>query len=382
MAQAPGDSRPASTNVSSAEYPRVSADGRVTFRVKAPAAQKVEVLPLSGLPENNGINGLGLGPYEMTENTDGFWTVTTPPAVRGFHYYSLVIDGVSVADPSSETFYGASHEMSAIEVPDPATDFYLPKEVPHGQVRIFWHLSKVTGQWRRLFIYTPPGYDTHPQQRYPVLYLGHGGGEDETGWTKQGHVDFILDNLIATGRARPMIVVMGSGYAVRSGQSLSQVVSATPLRPSAEAPDAVAEVAVKEVIPVVDANFRTIPDRDHRAIAGLSMGSIQTLSIGLHNLDTFSALGVFSRPPMDNFDAETAYGGVMADAASFNKKLHLFWWGAGTAEEGIYNSVKATRASFDKAGIHYTYVEYPGLSHEWQIWRKDLADFAPRLFQW
>jgi enterochelin esterase family protein len=142
------------------------------------------------------------------------------------------------------------------------------------------------------------------------------------------------------------------------------------------------DVTIKELIPAIDANFRTIADRDHRVMAGLSMGSIQTLSIGLHNLDTFSALGVFSRPPIDNFDVKTIYGGVMADSAAFNKKLHLFWWGAGTAEDGIYNSLKATRASFDKAGIQYTYVEYPGLAHEWQIWRRNLYDFAPKLFQW
>ncbi len=382
-AQAPEDSKPASTNVSGAQYPRVSSDGRVTFRVKAPDAQKLSILPLSGMPENNGINGLGKGPYEMTKDSQGFWTVTTPPAVPGLHYYSVVIDGVEVDDPSSETFYGANHEMSMVEVPDPNADFYLPKDVPLGQVRIFWHFSKITGQWRRVFVYTPPGYDTHPQQRYPVLYLRHGGGEDETGWTKQGHVSFIMDNLIAAGKAKPMIVVMGSGYATSATPASNpQAGTGNPLRPSPEAGNALMDVTIKELIPAIDANFRTIADRDHRAMAGLSMGSIQTLSIGLHNLDTFSALGVFSRPPIDNFDVKTIYGGVMADSAAFNKKLHLFWWGAGTAEAGIYNSLKATRASFDMAGIQYTYVEYPSLAHEWQIWRRNLYDFAPKLFQW
>jgi len=377
-AQAPGGSKPASSNVRNAEYPLVSPDGRVTFRVRAPTAQKVEILPLIGLR----ANGLGKGAYEMTRDSEGFWSVTTPPAVPGLHYYSLVIDGVSVADPSSETFYGANHEMSAIEIPEPGVDFYLPKDVPHGQLRIFWYLSKVTGEWRRVFVYTPPGYDIHPRQRYPVLYLQHGGGENETGWPKQGHVNFILDNLIAAGKASPMIVAMGSGYAVRAGEAPSPVVPASPGRPSQEVSEAVEEVTVKELIPAVDAGFRTIADRSHRAMAGLSMGSVQTLSIGLHHLDTFSALGVLSRPPVEDFNPGTAYGGVMADAASFNKRLHLFWWSAGTAEEGIDTSVKATTAAFDKAGIHYTFVEYPGLSHEWQTWRKSLYDFAPRLFQW
>jgi enterochelin esterase-like enzyme len=380
-AQAPDNSEPAATNVLNAQYPRVSPDGRVTFRVKVPGAQKVQIEPFNGLIENNGYNGLGKAPYEMTKDSGGFWTVTTPPVVPGFHYYSVLIDRASLNDPSSETFFGANRELSGVDVPEPGVDFYLPKDVPHGQVRIFWHYSKITGQWRRVFIYTPPDYETHFQQRYPVLYLRHGGGEDETGWTKQGHVNFILDNLIAAGKAKPMIVVMERGYASRPGQPPAAPAASTPLRPAPETPD-VAEVTVKELIPAVDAHFRTIPDRDHRAMAGLSMGSIQTLSIGLHNLDTFSALCVMSRPPIDNFDVQTFYGGVMADAAAFNKKLHLFWFGAGTEEPGIYNSLKATRAAFDKAGIQYTYVEYPGLAHEWQIWRKQLNDFAPKLFQW
>jgi enterochelin esterase-like enzyme len=378
-AELPDDSKPAATNVRNALYPRVSSDGRVTFRVKAPDAQKVQIQPLNGLVENNGYNGLGKTAYDMTRDQDGYWTVTTPPVVPGLHYYYVQIDGATFSDPSSQTFFGANRQTSGVEVPEPGVDFYLPKDVPHGQIQIFWHYSKLTGQWRRAFVYLPPGYNTHPSQRYPVLHLRHGGGEDESGWVEQGHVGFILDNLIAAGKAKPMIVVMEAGYATLV--SKPGAAPAPSLRPSPETPE-IAEVTVEETIPAIDANFRTLADREHRAMAGLSLGSLQALSTTMHNLDKFSAVGVFSRPPIDNFDVKTIYGGAMADAAVFNKKVHLYWWAAGTEEEGIYNSVKATRAALDQAGIKYRYVEYPGLAHEWQIWRKQLNDFAPLLFRW
>lgn len=380
-AQVSDNSKPASTNVNGAQYPRVSPDGRVTFKVKVPNAQKVQIEPLNGLIENNGYNGLGQEPYDMTKDGEGYWIVTTPPIVPGFHYYSVLIDGTSFNDPSSETFFGANRELSGVEVPERDVEFYFPNDVPHGQVRIFWYYSKITTQWRQIYVYTPPGYDTHPQERYPVLYLRHGGGEDQTGWTKQGHANFVLDDLIAVGRARPMIVVMESGSANQPGQALYPPSRTSPLRPSPETPE-IAELTVNEVVPTIDANFHTIPDRDHRAMAGLSGGSMQTLSTVLHNLDTFSALGVFSRPPIDSFDVKTIYGGVLADATAFNQKVHLFWLGVGTEEPGIYNSLKATRAALDKSGIKYTCVEYPGLAHEWQLWRKQLNNFAPLLFQW
>lgn len=380
--QVTDDSKPASTSLNGSQYPRVTVDGRVIFRVKVPDAQKVQIVPLNALVENIGYNGMGKGPYEMTKDSEGYWTVTTPPIAPGFHYYSVVVDGASFNDPSSETFFGSNRELSGVDVPEPGVDFYLPKEVPHGQVRLFWHYSKLTAQWRQIYVYTPPNYDSNPGQRFPVLYLRHGGGEDQTGWTKQGHANFILDNLIAAGKAKPMIVVMENGYTNKPGEPLFRATSTSSLlRLSPEAPE-IAEVTVKEVIPAIDANFRTIPDRDHRAMAGLSMGSLQALSTALHNLDTFSSLGVFSRPPIDNFDVQSIYGGVLADSVSLNKRLHLFWFGAGTEETGIFNSLKATRAALDKAGVKYTYVEYAGLTHEWKIWRKQLSDFAPLLFQW
>ena len=206
------DTRPATSNVPRAEYPRVQPDGRVTFRLKAPDARKVQAQP------GGADNGLGKGPFDMERGDDGTWSVTTPPAVPGFHYYWLVVDGVAVNDPGSETFFGYGKPTSGVEVPEKGVDFYDINEVPHGEVRALWYHSKVTGKARRAFVYTPPGYDAAGGTRYPVLYLQHGAGEDERGWTAQGRANFILDNLIAAKNAKPMIVVMDNGYADRVGQ--------------------------------------------------------------------------------------------------------------------------------------------------------------------
>jgi len=238
-----------------------------------------------------------------------------------------------------------------------------------------WYYSRVTNAWRRAFVYLPPDYDNNPGQRYPVFILRHGGGEDETGWVEQGRANFILDNLIAEGKAKPMIVVMDWGQAPTPNQPVHI--------PSTPPPPEIGQVTMKELIPMVDATFRTIPDREQRAMAGLSMGSVQTLYIGLTNLDTFSYLGIFSRRPMSatEFDVQKSFGSVFTDAAAFNQKVKLFWWGAGTAEEGIYNAAKADLAELAGAGIKTVFVEFPGTSHEWQTWRKSLYDFAPRLFR-
>jgi enterochelin esterase-like enzyme len=398
-AQVSLQAQPASTNVGGAQYPQVWPDGRVTFRVSAPAAQKVAIEPLNGpaaAMSGNGPNGLGKAPFEMTKGADGYWMVTTPPAVPGLHYYYVLIDGAHFDDPSSQTFFANNRESSGVEVPEPGVDFYHPKAVPHGQVRTFWYESKITHELRRVNVYTPPEYDAHPTQRYPVLYLRHGGSEGDQAWTAQGKMNFILDNLLAAGKAKPMLVVMENSYAYPNMHDPNSLASrpvpgapaevikahAEEQRTFNEAQSLYSEVTVKETIPAVDANFRTLADREHRAVAGFSMGSVQTLAIGLGHLDLFSAIGVFSCPGASSVDVKSSYGGVLADSAALNKKLHLFWWGAGTAEAGIYNGTKATLANFDKAGIKYGFVEYPNLSHEWQVWRKQLNDFAPLLFRW
>jgi enterochelin esterase-like enzyme len=375
----PDDTIPASSNIRGAKYPRIHADLRVTFRIKAPTAQKVEFGFF--VPKR----------YPAQKGEDGFWTATTDPQVPGFHYYQVFIDGVEVNDPASETFYGTGKETSGIEIPEKGVDFYLPKDVPHGEVRERWYHSKTTQKWRRIFVYTPPGYDTERDRRYPVLYLQHGGGEDERGWPNQGRVGFILDNLIAERKVKLMLVVMEQGYAVRPGE-------APPSPPARPAPgqtrpvprdfgrmfSAFEEVMVKDLIPMIDATYRTIPDRDNRAMAGLSMGGMQTFVITLKHLDLFAYLGGFSGASGGfggaPFDSKTAHNGVMADADAFNKKVRLVWLGIGTAEGRMYEGIKNFHAALEKAGIKHVYYESPGTAHEWLTWRRCLHEFAPLLF--
>src|SRR5579871_5191482 len=282
----PAPSVPASSNISGKEYPRIHTDLRVTFRIKAPDAKKVEFAFFT--PKR----------YPAEKDKDGNWTVTTDPQVPGFHYYRVFIDGAEVADPNSEMYYGTGKMTSGIEIPEKGVDFYLPKDVPHGEVRQRWYYAKTTQEWRRIFVYTPPGYDADRETRYPVLYLQHGGGEDERGWANQGRVAFILDNLIAERKAKPMLVVMERGYARKPGEA-----PPAPARPAPgqnrPAPrdfsrmfSAFEEVMVKDLIPMIDTTYRTLPDRDNRAMAGLSMGGMQTFQIGLKHLDLFAYLGV------------------------------------------------------------------------------------------
>ena len=367
--QAPpvNDSRPASTNVLNAQYPRVHPDGRVSFRLPAPNAQKVQLQP------GGADNGLGKGPIDMTRDDKGIWTVTIPPAVPGFHYYWFLVDGVPVNDPGSETFFGWARQTSGIDVPDKDGAFYEARDVPHGEVRVRWYLSKTTGAWRRAHVYTPPDYDRNNKSRYPVLYLQHGAGENETGWTKQGRANLILDNLIAAGSAKPMIVVMETGYATRAG-------AAPPAAGAQPAPNAFEDVVVSDLIPMVDATYRTLSDRENRAMAGLSMGGGQTMQIASAHLDTFAWIGSFSAP-MRNFDPKTSMNGVLNDAAAFNKRVRLFWVGAGTGEVAFHEAAKQLHTSLDALGIKHVLYVSEGTSHEWQTWRRSLHDFAPRLFK-
>ena len=272
------EGQPAPSNVRGSAYPRVLPDRRVMFRVNAPEAKTVAV---AARADDSGMNGNK--PYAMTRVEKGNWTVTTDPVRPGFHYYELIIDGRKQTDPSSETYFGWSQQTSGLEVLDPALDFYWPKNVPHGEVRIHWYRSKVTGQMRPAYVYTPPGYETNLSTRYPVLYLQHGAGESERGWTWQGKANFILDNLLAENKTKPMVVVMDNGYAAKADAPAN-----------ARGNEAFGEVVLNDLIPIIDAKFRTIADRDHRAIAGLSMGAGQALQIGLNNLDRFAYVGAFS----------------------------------------------------------------------------------------
>jgi enterochelin esterase-like enzyme len=365
--QAVDNSQPATSNVRGAQYPRVHSDLKVTFRLKAPDAKSVLLHP--------GGDGLGKGNVEMVKGADGFWTVTTGPAVVGFHYYWFVVDGAEVNDPASETYFGWAKQTSGVEIPEAGVDFYMPKDVPHGEIRVRWYLSKTTGQWRRAYVYTPPGYDRDVRTRYPVLYLQHGSGEDERGWSTQGRANFILDNLLAEGKTKAMMIVMDCGYAVRPGEQPQP-----QARGAAGQNSGFEEVVINDLIPMIDGTYRTLNDRDHRAMAGLSMGAGQALTITLRHLDKFSYIGAFSGT-MRNFDPKTSYNGVLSDPAAFNKQVHLFWFGVGTAEENLDTAARAAHQALEQAGIKNVLYESPGTAHEWLTWRRDLHEFAPLLFK-
>jgi enterochelin esterase-like enzyme len=379
-AQESGDFQSAATNVWGAEYPRVDRSGRVQIRVKAPDATRVKLNFWSG-PK-----------MDMVKQPDGFWTVTTPPLVPGLHYYTLNIDGAEVGDTNSQAFFGGSKYASAVEVPEPDSNYYSIQDVPHGQVREVWYNSKVTGTWRHALVYLPPNYDTQTGARYPVLYLQHGAGEDETGWIRQGRANFILDNLIAAGSCKPMIIVMAYGYARRAGQ-VSPDLTGKPfgspemLKAMQDMTSAFEDEVTHVLIPYIDSTLKTLPDRDHRAMSGLSMGGMQTFQITLNHLDLFSYIGGFSGAGGmltlggRKLDPKTDFYGAFADPAAFAKKVHLLWLGVGTNEpERMRAGLQSLHASLDEAKIQHVFYQSPGTDHEWQTWRRDLNDFAPRLF--
>lgn len=358
------ESAPASTNLPGAAFPRIASDSRVTFQLKAPGVRQVKL---------EGGAGLVKASLEMTKDSDGVWSVTTPPAVPGFHYYWFTVDGVRMNDANSRLFFGWGRDTSGIEIPETNTGYYEAKpDVPRGTVRIQWYHSKITGKLRRVHIYTPPGYDTETQTRYPVLYLLHGAGENERSWIEQGRANFILDNLLAAGKAMPMLLVVDSGYAAFPNAPADDRSAATA---------AFADVMLKELIPFVDTSCRTKTDRESRAMAGLSMGSGQTLAVTLKHLDTFAWIGAMSGPPRQGFEIATAYDGVFKDSAAFNGRVKLLWLGAGTAEERFHESTRAMHEALDKAGIANVFYSSPGTDHEWQTWRRSLMDFAGRLFR-
>ncbi len=350
---------PATSNVRNAKYPQILPDNRVVFRLKAPEAQKVQV----DLAKK----------YDMVKDTGGFWTVTTDPVSRGFHYYSLLIDGVAIADPASQTFYGMGRMASGIEIPDRDGGFYALKEVPHGDIRMKRYYSNVLNAWRRVYIYTPPDYENNPAEKYPALYLLHGGGEDETGWATQGRTDLILDNLIAEKKAKPMLVVMMDGNMGGSGGIAG--FNEDVLKRF--------ENELKQVvIPFVESNFRVSGDANDRALAGLSMGGLQTLHAGVRNTDLFHYLGVFSSGWFANNTklSDPQYAFMKSNAGAINDNLKAFWISMGGKEDIAYENCKVMRAKFDEMGIRHSYSEYPG-GHTWPVWRHDLFEFAQTLFK-
>lgn len=354
---------PAQTNVPEMKYPCVDGSSRATFKIKAPEAHNVQV-DICGKK------------WPMEKDAEGIWSVTTEPLVVGFHYYFLLIDGVPVADPSSETFFGCGKMASGIEIPEApenAAYYTYDKSIAHGQVRECHYYSTVEQNVRRCFVYTPAGYDTDQSRRYPVLYLQHGMGEDERGWSNQGKMADIMDNQIAAGKCVPMIVVMDYGncgyiFGTKPGERREDFgASFTP-------------ILLTDIIPYIDKTLRTKTDRDSRAMAGLSWGGHQTFETTLANLDKFAYIGAFSGAIFlpKNADIRKVYNGVFADAETFNRQVHTLFLGMGSEEN---MGSRQLSEKLTAAGINNIYYESPGTHHEWLTWRRCLNEFLPLIFR-
>lgn len=357
------DFKPSSLNQPGQEYPQVNSQGYARFRIDAPDAQSVTV-------------SLGLGGgggTVLTKSDDGSWTGTTAgPLDEGFHYYHLSVDGGTFNDPGTLNFYGSIRWESGIEIPAHDRDFYALKDAPHGQVQQILFPSLSTGTDRRAFVYTPPGYDADQTKRYPVLYLQHGWGEDETAWSNQGHANLIMDNLIAEGATEPFLIVMTYGMTndVQIGGLNSFDIG--PFQ----------TVLVDELIPYVDAHFRTLADQPHRAMAGLSMGGFETRWITLANLDTFSHIGLFSGGVISTDD--------VVDTPGFRDKVKLVFVSYGSREieggragppGGERPDPRTTTEDLQGLGVNSVFYVSPNTAHEFLSWRRSLREFAPLLFR-
>jgi enterochelin esterase-like enzyme len=357
---------PSPYNLYGAKYPRIEADSRVTFRFEAPNARKVQV-------------SIANVPFDMVKGDDGVWTYTSEPQDAGYHNYWMIVDSAIVLDPATNAFIGYGHMCNGFEIPDPNGSFYELKDVPHGNVLIKNYFSKTTNSWRHIFVYTPPGYDSDNSTRYPVLYLQHGGGEDERVWIEMGRANVILDNLIAEGKVKPFIVVMENSAAFKPGEAPMQL--RPPDRPApGQRPrfrftfDTYKEVMINDLIPLSDGN--------NRAMAGLSMGGMVTKTVTLANLDKFAYIGIFSGGSISRDDVNNSPG--------FKEKVKLVFVSYGSRElenrradrRGPFGGdPKANTDALKEAGINTHFYVSPLTAHEWQSWRRSLREFAPLLFQ-
>ena len=371
--------KPSSCNTFLSQYPAVNAETRqAMFRVVAPTAMKVQV-------------DLANKRYDMTKDEKGVWTCTSDPQVAGFHYYSIWIDSVAVMDRNTQAFFGSNWESSGIEIPEgPEGDYYrFNKNIPHGQIHSIQYWSEINGMERHCNVYIPAGYEQNRKKKYPVLYLLHGWGEDENGWSNQGHVSNIMDGLIASGKAVPMIIVMDCGD-IKTNSDVRKAST-----------NDVTQIYVKDLMPFIDNTFRTKADRQNRAMAGLSRGGMQTTMTVFNNMDKIAWMGTFSGFFMGNMgrgpapsapgapgvapDAqstaniiETAFNGVFKDAAAFDKQINLLFISTGTEERSPKDQVESLKAHGIK---HIVFHESQGTAHEWLTWRRALNEFAPRLFK-
>jgi enterochelin esterase-like enzyme len=359
---------PSPYNLYGAKFPRIEADARVTFQFKAPYAKKVQV-------------SIANVAFDMVKGEDGVWTYTSEPQDKGYHNYWMLVDSALVLDPATNAFIGYSHNCNGFEIPDPDGSFYELKDVPHGNVLIKNYFSKTIKSWRHIFIYTPPGYEANTSTRYPVLYLQHGGGEDERVWIEMGRTNIILDNLIAEGKAKPFIVVMETSAAYKPGEAPPQPFRPQPggARPGAQPAtgprprmmfsfDTYKEVMINDMIPFIDSHFRTLTDGSNRAMAGLSMGTFVTRVVALTNLDKFSYLGIFS-------------GGTISPSDIKDKsKVKLVFMSFGSRERGA-DGLKIAADSLQQAGVKGVSYVSPLTAHEWQSWRRSLREFSQLLFK-
>ena len=360
--------RSAISNVPGNEYPKVSNDMRAIVRYSSKTAKKVQV---------QGGDGFAAQPVDMVNDGQGNWTAELKGLTPGFHYYWFLVDGVQVNDPASVAYFGYSRPTSGIYAAYPGEDYMDAKDVPHGVVREQWYLSSVTGLWRRDYIYTPAGYD-EGKGEYPVFYLLHGMGENERGWSLQGRMNFIMDNLIAEGKAVPMIVVMDCGYTDTQDPATGAIKRSTDA-------GSLGEIYFKDIIPMVEKNYRAKSDRESRAMAGLSMGGFQTMNIALSNTDKFAYIGGFSAALMmggrQQVDLKTAYNGAFADPAAFNKKVKLLWFGAGSEEKMFVDAAATMTKQLTEMGVKVESYISEGTYHEWHTWSRCLKEFAPKLFK-
>ena len=350
------------TNINANGYPHVLSDNSVEFRIRSNddlSQMKVSLDPSC----------------RFERQQDGFWMAHTKPLVPGFHYYWFTIGGIDFSDPASKSYFGCGRMTSAIDIPEAGCDFYNVKDVPHGKVSIVTYFSKVRKAYATMYVYTPASY-AEGNRRYPVLYLQHGGGEDESGWTFQGKTNHILDNLIAEGKANEMIVVMSNGNITVPGAGFGY---------SIEGMRGFEKELTEEIVPFVDKSFRTITDRKSRALAGLSMGGGQSFFVGLQHTELFSHIGIFSTGVFGGireakaFDAEAAMPGLISQHEKFNQALALFYISVGTDDPRLSSTQKAV-ADMRQKGLSVTFNSFPG-DHEWQVWRKSLHDFAQQLFR-
>ncbi|MEP6961128.1 MAG: alpha/beta hydrolase-fold protein [Acidobacteriota bacterium] len=372
------DFKPSSLNQPGKQYPEINSQSRVRIQLRAPNAQTVLI-------------NMGGGPYPMTKGENGVWSGVTNAQDEGFHYYQLTVDGVSIPDPGTQSFYGSSRWGSGLEIPAHDQDFYALKNVPHGQLREVRYFSKVANATLQSFVYTPPDYEKGAK-RYPVLYLQHGAGEDEHGWGGQGFAGRIMDNLIAEGKAKPFIIVISNSYLVTGGAGSGLGAGPAPAPGRGAAPagapggpgraggggpgpmrDTPFEHALLEdIIPFIDANFRTLADQPHRGLAGLSMGGMLTHGIMLAHMDKFSNIGMFS--------GGTVATSEIKDMSDFKKKIRLLFVSYGSREPGSSGGQAAVEA-LKKEGANSVSYESPLTAHEWQSWRRSLHEFAQLAFQ-